>query len=224
MTGQPRVRKSPLDPIDRLTEVMFGLFMTLTFTGTMSVTLSAGGTADAGATVNGILLAAIGCNLAWGIVDGTVYVLATVTGRVRAAARIAVIRAAGPDAAVPMVRAVFPEQAGAHLTDPEARLIAGWLRRNPPIMPIPGLCRDDLHAALAVFGLVTGATLPPILPFLLTQDVFLAMRLSNAVAVAMLVVIGWQLDLQMQNGSRTLRKVVPVVGIAMVAITIVLGG
>ena len=67
----------PLDPIDRQSEVMFGLLMTLTFTGTMSVALGAG------ATVREILMAALGSNIAWGIVDATVYLLTTAAERRR---------------------------------------------------------------------------------------------------------------------------------------------
>lgn len=67
----------PLDPIDRRSEVMFGLRMTLTFTGTMSVALGAG------ARVREMLMAALGCNIAWGLVDARVYLLKTATGRAR---------------------------------------------------------------------------------------------------------------------------------------------
>jgi hypothetical protein len=66
-----------LDPISRLSEIMFGLLMTLTFTGTMSVVIGTGG------DVRSVLIAALGFNLAWGIVDGTMHVLATVTERGR---------------------------------------------------------------------------------------------------------------------------------------------
>lgn len=53
-----RSRGGLLDPIDRNAEILFGLFMVLTFTGTLSV-------ASAGREeVRTMLLAAIGCNTA----------------------------------------------------------------------------------------------------------------------------------------------------------------
>ena len=56
--------KSVLDPIERISEVLFGLIMVLTFTGSLSV-------AEAGREdVRVMLLGALGCNLAWGIIDG----------------------------------------------------------------------------------------------------------------------------------------------------------
>jgi hypothetical protein len=50
------------------------------------------------------------------------------------------------------------------------------------------------------------------------------MRLSNAVAVAMLVVIGWRLDQQMRAGRRVMRGIIPVIGLVLVGVTIALGG
>jgi hypothetical protein len=75
-----------------------------------------------------------------------------------------------------------------------------------------------------VFQLVTGAAFPPILQFLIVESVPLAMRLSNAVAVAMLVVIGWRLDQQMQGRRRLMRRIIPVIGLVMGTVTIALGG
>jgi hypothetical protein len=207
----------PLDPIDRLSEVMFGLLMALTFTGTMSVALGAG------ATVRDILLAAIGCNIAWGLVDATVFLLTTATERGRDRARLAEIRAAEGDAARALARAALPGDAGDSLQDDEVDMILGWLRRQPPAARRL-LTGGDLRSAVLIFLLVTGATWPPILPFLLTDQVPLAMRLSNATAVLMLFGIGWFLDREIHEGSRVMRWTIPVVGVIMVAVTIALGG
>src|SRR6188472_7613 len=61
-----------LDPIERVSEVLFGLIMVLTFTGSLSVA-----NPDR-SEVREMLYGAIGCNLAWGIVDAVMYVLASV--------------------------------------------------------------------------------------------------------------------------------------------------
>lgn len=217
MNADPRTW--PLDPIDRQSEVMFGLLMTLTFTGTMSVALGSG------ATVRDILLAALGCNIAWGIVDATVYLLTTAAGRVRDREQSAAIRAAPDAQAYEMLRSLLPERAGELLTDAQAAAIVAWMRRNPAAQRAgPVLHGADFRAALQVFLLVSGSTFPPILPFLLIDSVPVAMRLSNAVAVAMLVLIGRNLDRQMHSGRHVMHWIIPVVGCAMVAVTIVLGG
>ena len=65
MTFSARV----LDPVDRVSEVLFGLIMVLTFTGSLSV-------AEAGRDdVRTMLIGALGCNLAWGIIDAVLYLM-----------------------------------------------------------------------------------------------------------------------------------------------------
>jgi len=57
-----------LSPIDRISEVLFGLIMVLTFTGAISV-------ANERSDVRELLWAALGCNVAWGIVDAVMYLM-----------------------------------------------------------------------------------------------------------------------------------------------------
>ena len=69
-----------LSPIDRLSEIIFGTIMALTFTGTLSIATA--GRED----VREMLVGAIGCNIAWGIVDGVMFVIAGLLLRKREAA------------------------------------------------------------------------------------------------------------------------------------------
>ena len=64
-----------LDPMDRISEVLFGLIMALTFTCTLGVAI-----AD-NIQVRTMLIGALGCNLAWGIIDGGVYLMARLNER-----------------------------------------------------------------------------------------------------------------------------------------------
>src|SRR5262245_54692614 len=66
-----------LDPMDRISEILFGLIMALTFTCTLGVATASD------IQVRTMLLAALGCNLAWGIIDGGVYLLAQLNRRGR---------------------------------------------------------------------------------------------------------------------------------------------
>jgi hypothetical protein len=63
---------SALDPIDRISEVLFGLIMVLSFTGSISVV------SDGRAEISELLWAALGCNLAWGIIDAVFYLMSTI--------------------------------------------------------------------------------------------------------------------------------------------------
>src|SRR5580765_6958496 len=65
----PRKEKRLLNAVDRISEVLFGLIMALTFTCTISVA-----EADK-AEVRDILIGAIGCNIAWGLVDAVMFIL-----------------------------------------------------------------------------------------------------------------------------------------------------
>jgi VIT1/CCC1 family predicted Fe2+/Mn2+ transporter len=70
--------KPVLDPIERVSEVIFGVLMAMTFIGAMNV-------AEAGqGEVRKTLIAALGCNVAWGLVDGIMYLVAMLTERSRA--------------------------------------------------------------------------------------------------------------------------------------------
>jgi len=207
-----------LDPVDRLSEVMFGLLMTLTFTGTAAVTLGEGG------TVEGILLAALGCNIAWGIVDGVMYLLRTVTGRRRTIGLIGDLKTGDTAERSDAVRDLFADSHSDKLTEDEAQAVARWvLRVSQGVEPVV-LRREDFRAALLVFLLVVLSTLPPVVPFMVMEDVSAAMRVSNAIAVGMLVLIGWQLDQYIEHGSRLMRFLVPFIGVLLVATTIALGG
>jgi hypothetical protein len=66
-----------LDPIERVSEVVFGVLMALSFTGTLSV-------ATAGREeIRTLLFTALGCNVAWGLTDAVMYLVGTATERRR---------------------------------------------------------------------------------------------------------------------------------------------
>ena len=68
-------RKRILEPVERLSEILFGLIMALTFTGSLSVA-----TAER-ADVRELLVGAIGCNVAWGLIDGIMYLMGCLNDR-----------------------------------------------------------------------------------------------------------------------------------------------
>jgi hypothetical protein len=79
-----------LDPGERLGEIVFGLIMVLTFTLTAGLTIGESPNAH-----TELLIAVIGCNVAWGIIDGGMYIMGAMLDRARAAqpgTRIGLIR------------------------------------------------------------------------------------------------------------------------------------
>ena len=85
LTSSTRV----LNPIERVSEVFFGLIMVLTFTGSLSV-------AEAGRDdVRAMLIGALGCNLAWGIIDAVLYLMGRLAEKGRNIAALRAVREAG---------------------------------------------------------------------------------------------------------------------------------
>ncbi|WP_440657322.1 VIT1/CCC1 transporter family protein [Ensifer adhaerens] len=211
-------RSRVLDPIDRLSEIIFGLLMALSFTGTMStVTAGEGG-------VNAVLVAALGCNIAWGIVDGVMYVLTTVVERVRRRGFLDRLRSERLDRA----RELFLES----LPD-DVRRVSSPKETEALLVRVRALSADprhwvvtahDLKAAVAIFLLVVASTLPPSIPFLLTDNVALAMRASNAIALVMLFVIGARLGRYMGRSPWPMAFAMAAIGAVLVAVTILFGG
>ena len=74
-------RRRLLDPVDRISEILFGLIMAVTIVGSLSA-------ATAGRNdVRTVLWGALGCNLAWGLVDAIMYLVRLATERARNAER-----------------------------------------------------------------------------------------------------------------------------------------
>src|SRR5262249_34825137 len=152
MTALPRRAlfvQRHLDPASRLGEVLFGLIMVL------SVTLTAGLSAAEGrAGVLQLLRAALGANLAWGIIDGIMYVMSSVTERAEKAHLIeAIQRAPDTRAALDIVRNEI-EPRFETLTGPGQRetlshSILEYLSHGEA--PTTRITKHDLYGALASF-------------------------------------------------------------------------
>jgi hypothetical protein len=213
------VRKRPLDPVDRYAEVIFGLIMVLTFTCTLSVAES--GRED----VRDMLIAALGCNVAWGIVDGVMYVVTSVIDRSRKVAVFRGVRhAATPEGARAVVLAALPEGVAAVTDEASADRMVARARALPEIPIRPRIEAGDLKGALAACVLTVIATFPPTIPFLFVQDVGRALRLSNLVAVVSLFFVGYALGKETGVRPWYLGLVMVVLGTALVLTCIALGG
>jgi hypothetical protein len=81
-----------LDPIDRIAEVLFGLIMVLTVTSSLSI--ATGGHSN----IRAMLIGALGCNLAWGIIDAGMYLMARLSERGRNILMMRTVRQATDDA------------------------------------------------------------------------------------------------------------------------------
>src|SRR5262245_53150596 len=77
-----------LEPVDRISEILFGLIMVLTSTGALSV-------ATAGRPeIKTMIIGALGCNLAWGIIDAGIYLMGCLDERARSLMTLRAVRQA----------------------------------------------------------------------------------------------------------------------------------
>jgi hypothetical protein len=208
-----------LDPMERISEILFGLVMVLTITCSFSI----GG---AGHTeVRQMLIGALGCNVAWGIIDAILYWLACfhVHGQ-NIRALQAVREARSPVEAHRVIADALPPVLAGVITPTEIEEFRRRLQQLPEPPQRPHLTRDEWLAGVGVFLLVVVATLPVVLPFLLVHDPRQALRVSNAIALLLLFFTGYLYGYH--TGHRPLRSglIMIIIGAAMVGMTIVLGG
>lgn len=207
-----------LDPIERSSEILFGLIMVLTFTGSLRVT---GGDRD---SVGRMLLAALGCNLAWGIIDAVMYLMGTLSQRGHNLQLLRQVQTAAPDKGRALLNdAMSPDLASA-LTQDEVEAIRLRFLQLPDPPRHARLHASDYHAAIRVFLLVFLSTFPVVLPFLFFSRARLALRVSNAAAIVMLFLTGWAYGKYAGYRPWHVGSVMVVIGLALVALTIALGG
>jgi hypothetical protein len=210
---------SVLDPLERFSEVVFGLIMVLSFTCALSV-------AEAGRDdVRAMFIGAIGCNLAWGIIDAAFYLITCLTEHGRHATLLrGVQQATDPAQARQIVAEALPSKIAEALQDADLGRIEAHLKQLPPPAERPRLTVEDWRGAVGVFLLVFVSTLPVVVPFIFMHDARQALRISNVIAIALLFGAGHMLA--GYAGMHRVRTGLAMVGLgaALVALTIALGG
>ncbi len=211
-----------LEPGESLSELLFGLIMTLTFTLGAGLMLR-----EDPSAARDLLIATIGCNVAWGIIDGALYVSGQLFERARLARVGALIRRAeSEEAAAALVEEELGEMIGVTVDRAERsdlyRRMARHVRASRPSRP--KVVRADLWGAITSFWLVFFGSIPAAAPFLFIDDAWIALRVSNAILIALLFVTGYR-----WARYTTLRPFVTgltfvVAGVGLVAIAIALGG
>lgn len=220
MTVEAATPSEPvLSPVDRISEMLFGLLMALSFTGAVSV-------AEAGeAEIRELFIAAFGCNLAWGLVDAVMYLVRLVTDRGRSLTLVHSVKAAADAHAGRALIERSLSRAVAGLVSPaEVEAIRGRIVALPSVPARPFLRWDDVTAAVAVFLFVVAATFPVVLPFAVMQDVGAAKNVSRGIALVMLFLGGLGLGRYAGYGSWKVGFIMAGLGIVLVGAIKVLGG
>lgn len=223
--SQPRARfvKKYLDPSDRLEEVLCGLIMVLDFT------LIGGMTAGAGKQgVRHLLIGALGCNIAWGIIDGALYVMGNLTARRQRLRFLSEVRNA------PDEKAAFSAISGQldPLLEPatSAEERTGICRTMLPVLsrielPEAGIIKDDVYGMGAIFWIDLASVIPAVIPFLIfPSEPRFALRVSNALLIASLFVAGFMWGKFTRFNRYLAGCCAMLIGLALVGVAIALGG
>jgi VIT1/CCC1 family predicted Fe2+/Mn2+ transporter len=207
-----------LDPIERVSEVIFGLLMAMTFIGSLSV-------ATAGREeVRTMMIAALGCNLAWGLADAVMYLVRTVTERTRNRKLLARLRAENAAAGQALVADALPPRLAAAVGAEGLEVLRRRLADAQALPAAPRLGWRDYKGALGVFLLVVVATFPVVVPFMLFDEAARAVRVSNLVALVMLFAAGWILARYAGGNRWRGGAAMAVVGAVLVGAIMALGG
>ena len=208
-----------LDPIDRVSEVLFGLIMVLTFTGSLSV-------ADAGRDdVRTMLLAALGCNVAWGVIDAMLYLMGCLADKSRGLMTFRAVRkAADPQNAQRLIADALPPVVASILEPAELETMRRRLIQLPEPPELARLSKDEWLGSIGIFFLVFLTTFPVVIPFIFMQSVGPALRVSNAIAIVMLFLTGFAFGRLTGRHPWLVGIAMVAVGLFLVGMTMALGG
>jgi hypothetical protein len=212
-------REPLLSPVEAVSEMCFGLYMAITFTGAMSAITPGGG------EVRDMAIGAFGCNIAWGLVDAVMFLVRTITERARTLNLALAVRGAHDAAAGRKhVARALSSVASKLVTETEIEAVRARIAAMPDLPERPHLYRRDALAAVLIFFIVVAATVPLVVPFYFTSDVETAKQASRLVALAMLFAGGRWLGLHAGYGGLRTGFLMMGLGAAVIVAIMAFGG
>jgi hypothetical protein len=196
---------------------VFGILMAISVTAAFEITV--GKDVD----TRELMIAALGCNLAWGLIDAVMYLLQQQFDRYRQHRIVVQLHAAGSedefrrvvrDASPPLLAEALTPDAFARIRELTSRA-----SEKPSFWPA-----RELAVAGLICLIVFASTFPLVVPFMLMQDPWLAMRASHAVAAVMLFWLGWGLGRWSGASPLASGVVFATVGVVLAVSCIALGG
>lgn len=172
-----------------------------------------------------MLLEALGCNAAWGIIDAFFYLLNSLGQKGQGSALLSRLRRTfEPREARRIVAEALPPLVASVLQPQEIESLRKKLTQLPESIERPQLSKEDWLGALGVFLLVFLSMFPVALPFIFVSNARLALRISNSIAIALLFLAGYSFGCFTKYNSWRAGFVVVLFGVVVVAVAILLGG
>jgi VIT1/CCC1 family predicted Fe2+/Mn2+ transporter len=172
-----------------------------------------------------MIIAALGCNIAWGIIDAVLYLMSCLDDRARVYLTVqASRRTATPEEGRRAVADALPEPLAAALSPDDLDAIRNRLSQLPHAPDRPRLTAEDMLGALCVALVVILSTFPVVLPFLFIDQVGLALRISNAIGIVLLFLCGYAFGRATGLRPWLTGLTMVALGTALVGVAIALGG
>jgi VIT1/CCC1 family predicted Fe2+/Mn2+ transporter len=216
---EPVKEKGWLNTEDRISETLYGVIMALTFTSTIGITKT-----DS-TSVMDMLIGALSCNTAWGLIDAIMFLVMTKTDAARGITIMNFVRKSTDNAkARQFIADELPSVVSNVLQPDEVENIRQRLSQLPE--PINNKMQKfgDFKIAAGIFFLVLLSTFPVAIPFIFISDLEVALRTSNAVAILMMFFCGWRLGKYAGRNQFLTGTIMSLLGIFLVLITLALGG
>src|SRR5262249_4921093 len=175
-----------------------------------------------------LVVAIIGCNVAWGVIDATLFVLNSLFYRSRHARFFHSLKSVRNEAeALAAVEEEFRLEEEPLAVNPEepARLYRSLLALSIRATPVrASLRRQDFIAGLIVFALVSVTAVPGVIPLLLLADSNIALHVSNWVLILLLFVVGYWWGRYTAAPPWRVGLTAMLLGVFMVGVAVALGG
>jgi VIT1/CCC1 family predicted Fe2+/Mn2+ transporter len=211
--------KPLLNTMDRVSEILFGIIMTLTFTCSIGIANTKN------TEIRQLIIAAISCNIAWGLVDAIGYIVRTIVQRSRNRTILnSVLTNSDADKARKDISDSLPPSIASVLETAELEQIRNKLANLPDPTSQVLLTTRDLKKSVMIFFLMFISTFPIVIPFIFIRDTQLALRISNMIAIVLMFLCGWSLAKYVGSNKWLMSFGLTLVGIVLVLITIALGG
>ncbi|MGY4827622.1 hypothetical protein ACVNIS_03485 [Sphaerotilaceae bacterium SBD11-9] len=209
---------SALSPLERGCEIVFGLLMVVSITAAEEIR------SDGQAEVHALFIAALGCTVAWGLIDGVIYLLNRQFTRFRDRRTLLELRATpAEDAFRARVQEELPPLVGTALTDDTYARIRSAVDTHPAerarFWPL-----HEWGTAGVITVLVASSSLPLVLPFLLMTDARLALRVSHLIAIVLLFILGWRIGRWSGASAPLSGTLLALLGVVLGVTCILLGG
>ncbi|WP_028227852.1 membrane protein [Paraburkholderia ferrariae] len=212
-------REPVLDTVDRVSELCFGLFMALTFVGAVSVVSAGPGTGRK------LLYSALGCNLAWGLADAVMFLVRTIINRgKRLSLALRIKRETNATAAVEALHDALPSSLRGLVALQELELIRARIAAMETLPRHSRLGAADFAGALGIFAIVVLSTFPVALPFVLFDNLSVALVVSRVLTLLMLFAGGYALGRFAGTSGRREGVAMVALGCALTAAIVALGG